>query len=155
VLGLEARGAQVSEAHAVQLVRHHRQDAFPRIPGRVTAVGVTLAEFLQLVVEISCVSRWRYQASFSGCQPLLLAVIPLKRAGLAVKRPRRRSVLLLPVVCFACQVSVAVRLSCLSRTSATRDSGHHSRFVSLFCCLPARHVALASMVILWDAVPSK
>jgi hypothetical protein len=42
------------------------------------------------------------------------------------------SLFLLPV-CTASQVSVTVRLASLSRTSTTRDPGHHSRFVQLFC----------------------
>src|SRR5687768_8563797 len=50
-------------------------------------------------------------------------------------------------VCTAYQVSVTVRLACLSMASSTRDAGHHSRFVSLFCRLPARYVALASMAL--------
>lgn len=33
----------------------------------------------------------------------------------------------------ACQVSVTVRLVCLSRASATRDAGHHSRCVQYSC----------------------
>ena len=53
------------------------------------------------------------------------------------------SLLLLPLVCTAGLVSVTVRPVCRSRTSATRDSGHHARCVSLSWCLPARHGALA------------
>jgi hypothetical protein len=45
------------------------------------------------------------------------------------------------LVCVASQVSVTVRLASLSRTSTTRDPGHHARFVQLFCFLPALHGA--------------
>ena len=46
------------------------------------------------------------------------------------------------LVCVACPVSVAVRLACLGMTRATRDAGHHSRFVQGVCYLPALHGAL-------------
>lgn len=42
-------------------------------------------------------------------------------------------------VCAAFQVSVTVRLPCLSMGALQGTSGHHARFVSLFCCWPARH----------------
>jgi len=41
------------------------------------------------------------------------------------------------MVCAACQVSVAVRPERLSVSGATRDSGHHSRFVPLALLLAA------------------
>jgi hypothetical protein len=43
------------------------------------------------------------------------------------------------LVCNAIQVSVSVRLACLNMRALPRTPGHHSRFVSLLCCWPARH----------------
>src|SRR5262245_26168651 len=71
-------------------------------------------------------------------------------SGLVVVFP---SVLLLPV-CSACQVSVTVRLACLGRTSATRDTGHHSRFVPQFSlpACPTRGVGIDGGFLLEQAI---
>jgi hypothetical protein len=49
------------------------------------------------------------------------------------------SLISLPLVCAAGQVSVTVRLPCFGMKALRGTSGHHARFVSLWCCLPARH----------------
>ena len=73
-----------------------------------------------------------------------------RSSGLAAVFP---SAFLLPV-CSACQVSVTVRLACLSRTSATRDTGHHSRFVSQFLlpACPTRGVGIDGGFLLEQAI---
>ena len=57
-------------------------------------------------------------------------------------------------VCAAIQVSVTVRLPCLGMRALHGTSGHHARFVSLFCCLPARHGIGGDGFSWWRVSPS-
>src|SRR5207237_6083066 len=90
VLGLQAVGVHMPEAHLVELVGDEIEDVFPIRLGGIATVAVVPAELLQVVVQIA----HRYLLSFSSSRP----------AKIAVER------FFLAALVYSCPVSVSARL---------------------------------------------